>query len=193
MTSTACTLASDHDTSAVLRGRMGRGVRRLVVGHALVAAALLSSACASLGGLGALVQAPTFSEARDQPAEITLQPPSASRPLGGAVIRLWTEIGNPNAFGLSLGTLDGTIYLDGRRAATAVFPLGLRLAARDRTVVPIDLAIGFADVPALADVVRRAARREVVGYRLEGTIGVDAGALGQPTFGPMTLMRGDLR
>jgi hypothetical protein len=154
---------------------------------------LLSAACASLGGLGALVQAPTFTEARDQPAEVTLQPPSTSRPLGGAAIRLWTEVGNPNAFGLSVGTLDGTLYLDGQRAATAAFPLGLRLAARDRTVVPIDLAISFADVPGLADVVRRAARREAVGYRLEGTVGVDAGAMGQPTFGPMTLMRGDLR
>lgn len=186
-------MATDHDTSVALRSRKDGSGRRLVLECTLVAAALLSSACASLGGLGALVQAPTFSEARDQPAEITLQPPSASRPLGGAAIRLWTEVGNPNAFGLSLGTLESTFYLDGRRAATAVFPLGLRLAARERTVVPIDLAVGFADVPALADVVRRAARREVVGYRLEGTIGVDAGALGQPTFGPMTLMRGDLR
>lgn len=166
---------------------------RVVLGRTLVAAVLLSSACASLGGLGALVQAPTFSEARDRPAEVTLQPPSASRPLGGAVIRLWTEVGNPNAFGLSLGMLEGTFYLDGRRAASADFPLGLRLVARERTVVPIDLTIGFADVPGLADVVRRAARRDVVGYRLDGTIGVDAGALGQPTFGPMTLMRGDLR
>jgi hypothetical protein len=30
-------------------------------------------------------------------------------------------------------------------------------------------------------------------YRLDGTIGVDAGRLGQPVFGPMTLIRGDLR
>jgi len=40
--------------------------------------------------------------------------------------------------------------------------------------------------------VRRAARREPVEYRLDGTIGVDAGKLGQPVFGPMTLVRGDL-
>jgi hypothetical protein len=30
-------------------------------------------------------------------------------------------------------------------------------------------------------------------YRLEGTIGVDAGRLGQPVFGPMTLLRGETR
>ena len=32
--------------------------------------------------------------------------------------------------------------------------------------------------------------REPLAYHLEGTIGVDAGQLGQPTFGPMTLLRG---
>jgi hypothetical protein len=45
----------------------------------------------------------------------------------------------------------------------------------------------------LSEVVRRAARREPVEYRLDGTIGVDAGTLGQPVFGPMTLVRGDLQ
>jgi hypothetical protein len=154
---------------------------------------LLTAGCASLGGLSALVQPPTFAEARDQPAEVTLQAPSTSRPLGGAAVRLWAEVSNPNAFGLSLGTLDGTLYLDGTRTASAAFPLGLRLAPRERTIVPVDIAVSFSDVPALATVVRRAAQRQPVDYRLDGTIGVDAGALGQPVFGPMTLMRGELR
>ena len=34
-------------------------------------------------------------------------------------------------------------------------------------------------------------RNKLVPYRLEGTIGVDAGRLGQPVFGPMTLIRGE--
>ncbi len=160
---------------------------------AVLLSSLVLHGCASLEGLRGLVQPPTFTEARDQPAEVTLQSPSASRPLGGAVIRLWTEVANPNAFGLTLGTLDGTLFLEGQRAAAAAFPLGLPLRARERSVVPIELAISFADVPRLVDVIRRAARREPVGYRLDGTIGVDAGSLGQPLFGPMTLMRGDLR
>jgi hypothetical protein len=42
-------------------------------------------------------------------------------------------------------------------------------------------------------VIRRAANREPLAYHLEGTIGVDAGQLGQPTFGPMTILRGELR
>jgi hypothetical protein len=158
----------------------------------LVCLAWSVQACATLGGLGGLVQPPRFDQARDQPAEITIEPPSTRRPLGGAAVRLWTEVTNPNAFGLTLGTLDGTLFLEGQHAAAAAFPLGLPLGAGQQTVVPIDLSISFADIPGLADVVRRAARREPVGYRLEGTIGVDAGRLGQPRFGPMTLMRGEL-
>jgi hypothetical protein len=157
----------------------------------VASAAVLLSSCASLEGLRALVQPPTFRQT-DRPAEVRLAGPSIDRPFGGATVRLWTEITNPNPFGLTLGTLDGTLFLEGSRAAAAAFPLGLPLGAQQRSVVPIELSISFSELPALADVVRRASRREPVEYRLDGTIGVDAGRLGQPVFGPMTLMRGDL-
>lgn len=166
----------------------------LVLRAALVLClSLCASACASLEGLRGLIQAPRFSQASDQPAEIRIQPPSASRPFGGAVIRLWTQVSNPNPFGLTLGKLDGTLFLEGSRAASAEFPLGLPLGAGQQSTVPLDLSISFSDLPGLADVVRRAARREPVAYHLDGTIGVDAGQLGQPVFGPMTLVRGELR
>jgi hypothetical protein len=155
-------------------------------------AAVMLSSCATLEGLRALVQPPTFRQT-DQPAEVRLAGPSLERPLGGATVRLWTEVTNPNPFGFTLGTLDGTLFLEGTRAAAAAFPLGLPLGARQQTVVPLELSISFSDLPGLADVVRRAARRDPVEYRLDGTIGVDAGQLGQPVFGPMTLVRGDLR
>ena len=155
-------------------------------------AAWTLSGCATLEGLRAFVQPPRFEQVRDQPAQVTLEPPSTRRPLGGAAVRLWTEVTNPNPFGLTLGTLDGTLYLQGQRAAAAAFPLGLPLDAGQQTVIPIDLSISFADIPGLADVVRRAARQEPVGFRLEGTIGVDAGRLGQPVFGPMTLLTGEI-
>jgi hypothetical protein len=58
--------------------------------------------------------------------------------------------------------------------------------------VPLDLSLNFSDLPSLADVVRRAARGQSIAYRLDGTIGVDAGRVGQPVFGPMTLVRGEL-
>ena len=158
----------------------------------LLFAAIVMPACASLEGLRAFVQPPKFSQT-DRPAEVRLAGPSADRPFGGATVRLWTEVSNPNPFGFTLGTLDGTLFLEGTRAAAASFPLGLPLDPGQSSVVPIELSISFSDLAGLSDVVRRAARRDPVEYRLDGTIGVDAGRLGQPVFGPMTLVRGDFR
>jgi hypothetical protein len=157
---------------------------------AIVAAA---GACAQIGGLGALVQPPRFEQDDAQPAEIRLVSPSLSRPLGGASVRIWTKVTNPNAFGFTLGTLKGTLFLETSRAAEADFPLGLPLGAGHETTIPLDLSISFSDLPGLAGVIRRAASGDPIAYRLDGTIGVDAGRLGQPVFGPMTLLRGDVR
>ncbi len=148
--------------------------------------------CATLGQFAALVQPPRFEEVDDRPAELRLAPPSAGRLLGGADIRLWTSVTNPNAFGFTLSSLRGTLFLEDAQAATADFPLGLPLAAGASTVIPIDLSIDFADLPGLATVVRRAAARQPIGYRLEGTVGIDAGRLGTPVFGPMQIVRGTI-
>jgi hypothetical protein len=139
------------------------------------------------------VQPPRFEEAPDHPAEIRLLPPASGLPVGGAGVRLWAKVTNPNTFGFTLGTLRGTLYLEDSRSADVDFPLGLPLTAGAETTVPIDLSISFSDLPGLANVIRRAVGREAIAYRLEGTIGVDAGRFGQPTFGPMTLLTGDVR
>jgi hypothetical protein len=159
----------------------------------LIAAVLAfaSSGCALLEGLGGLVQPPRFEEAPGRRVEVRVLPPSLGRPAGGAAIRLWTKVSNPNAFGFTLGTLKGTLFLEDSRAAAADFPLGLPLAAGAETIIPIDLSISFSDLPGLAGVVSRAADRQPITYRLDGTIGVDAGRLGTPVFGPMTLLRGN--
>jgi hypothetical protein len=181
-----------RDTGATLAA-VGRGgdMQAKLIGVAVLSVAL--SGCAALEGLRAFVQPPKFEEAPGQQAEIRLLGPSASQPLGGAGVRLWTEVTNPNTFGLTLGTLRGTLDIEGTRAADVDFPLGLPLRAGQSTTVPIDLSISFSDLPGLANVIRRAANREPLAYHLEGTIGVDAGQLGQPTFGPMTILRGELR
>jgi hypothetical protein len=158
------------------------------LGLGIVAA--VTMACATLGQFAAIVQPPRFEEADDRPAELRLIPPSAGRLLGGADIRLWTSVTNPNAFGFTLSSLEGTLFLEDSHAATADFPLGLPLGAGATTVIPIDLSIDFANLPRLADVVRRAAARQPIAYRLEGTVGIDAGRLGTPVFGPMTIVRG---
>ena len=160
---------------------------------AAVLVCLATTACASLEGLRGLVHAPRFEQADSRRSQIRVTGPSAVAPTGGASVRLWTKVTNPNGFGLTLGTLRGTLHLEGSRAATVDFPLGLPLQAHGEAEVPIDIVVDFRDVPGLGQAVNRALAREPVQYQLEGTIGVEAGVFGEPVFGPMTIVRGEIR
>jgi len=155
--------------------------------------ALSASGCATLGGLSQIIQPPRFEQADGQPAELRILGPSRTMPVGGAGVRIWLKVTNPNAFGFTLSTLDAALSLEGSRAAAADFPLGLPLSARQESVIPLDLAFSFADLPGLAGALRRLAVGGSVAYELNGTVGVDAGRLGTPTFGPMLLTRGEMR
>lgn len=146
--------------------------------------------CASLQNV---LQPPTFSVDQGQQAQLRLLPPSGSRPAGGAAVRLYARVGNPNPVGLTLSTLAGMLQLEGRNAARVEFPLGVPLQAGGEAVVPIDVAIDFADLPQLGNTILRAVTGQSIRYSLNGTVGVDAGLLGQPSFGPMTLLSGEAR
>jgi hypothetical protein len=165
-------------------------MRRIALG---LTCSLLASACAGLTQLAQLVQPPRFSQADERPAEIRLLGPSRELPAGGAGIRLWMEVSNPNPFGFTLSTLNATLALEGSRAAVGDFPLGLPLTAGQESIVPLDLSVSFADLPGLAGALRQIAVGGSVDYELDGTVGVDAGRLGTPTFGPMRLAAGELR
>jgi hypothetical protein len=154
--------------------------------------ALTGAACASLGPLGEVIQPPRFAEARDRANEVRLLSPSLDQPLGGAAVRVWARVSNPNPFGFTLSTLRAELSLEGTRAATGDFPLGLPLGAGGESVIPLDLSISFADLPRLAEAIRRAASGRPLAYDVAGTIGVEAGPLGRPTFGPMPLFRGEV-
>ena len=165
---------------------------RTIYCAAFTAALALISGCAAIGDLTRLIQPPRFSEVPDRRPELRLLPPSSEHRAGAAAIRLWTEVENPNTFGLTLSHLGGTLFLEESRAASAEFPLGLPLGARARTVIPLDLTVGFADVPGLRVALDRAVRYGRVGYRLDGTIAVDTGPFGERSFGPMTMISGEL-
>jgi hypothetical protein len=149
--------------------------------------------CASLEGLRALVQAPRFEHVEGRPNEIRLAGASSAARVGGATVRLWTRVTNPNAFGITLGTVRGTLHLEGSRAATVDFPLGLPLQARGEAEVPIDITVDFEDVPGLGQAISRAIARQPIGFELEGTVSVETGAFGEPVFGPMSILRGEIR
>ena len=84
-----------------------------------LSALLLTSACAELGQLSRVIQPLRFSEVPGRQSTIRLAGPSTRQPLGGAALRLWTRISNPNPVGLTLSTLRADVSLDGTRAATA--------------------------------------------------------------------------
>jgi hypothetical protein len=155
--------------------------------------AAVSTGCASLGGLSTIIQPPRFEQADGQPAQLRIHGPSGTMPLGGAGVRIWLKVTNPNAFGFTLSTVNAALLLEDGRAADADFPLGLPLSARQESVIPLDLAISFSDLPGLAGSLRKLAVGGSVPYELDGTVGVDAGRLGMPTFGPMLLTRGEMR
>ncbi|MNC84949.1 Late embryogenesis abundant protein [compost metagenome] len=108
-------------------------------------------------------------------------------------MRLWLEVANPNPFGITLTTVSATLSLEGSHAATGDFPLGLPLTAQKASLVPLDLSISFADLPGLAGALRRIAVGADVPFTLDGTVGIDAGRFGSPTFGPMRLTQGNMR
>lgn len=154
-----------------------------------------AAAMIAVGGCATLqnaLQPPRFSAAEGRNAELRLVGPSAQRPLGGAAIRLYARIENPNPLGLTLTRLIGDVYLQDTRAAEVDFPLGVPLGAGEDTVIPLDVSISFSDLPSLAGVLRNAVGGRTVPYSLRGTFSVDAGPLGTPSFGPSTLMRGDV-
>jgi hypothetical protein len=160
----------------------------------LVAVAVAAStSCGGLAQLAQFVMPPRITQTANQPAEVRFITPSFSHPAGGAGVTVWVDVTNPNPFGFTLSTIDATLLLEGSRAATTVFPLGLPLQAGQTSTVPIDLSISFSDLPGLANVVRQVSTGGSASYQLDGTIGVDAGRLGQPTFGPMRLATGELR
>jgi len=154
--------------------------------------ALGLSGCAGMG-LENVLQPPTFQVDGSQQAQLRLLAPSAQNPLGGAAVRLYARVGNPNPVGLTLTRLVGQLQLQGSNAARVDFPLGVPLQAGGETVVPIEIAIDFDDIPGLANVARNALTGQPISYALNGTVGVDAGLLGQPTFGPLNLLEGSLR
>lgn len=160
-------------------------------GYAVSSVGFLLAGCATLEALG--IQPLRFAQADDRPSELRILAPSAGRPLGGASIRLWAEIENPNAFGLTLTEVAGDLLLEETEAIAVDFPLGLPLVAHQDTVIPLDVSIGFDDLPRLGQIARAAIGGEPLDYRLDGTFAVEAGRLGRPRFGPLTLLEGEIR
>ncbi|HEX9895516.1 MAG TPA: LEA type 2 family protein [Gemmatimonadales bacterium] len=147
--------------------------------------------CAALSSLGIVPL--RFSEPPGVRPELRLLGPSVDRPLGGAALRLWARIENPNGIGVTLRQVAGDLHIEDAEAVAVDFPLGLPLVAHQDTIVPLDVSLRFDHLPRLARLARAALTGNPLGYRLEGSFSVDAGSLGSPRFGPLTLLTGEIR
>lgn len=165
-------------------------IRRRIPALSAIAVLAVLGGCAALQ---AIIQPPTFDMAANRTSQFRILAPGQGRPLGGAQIRVWAHVQNPNSFGFTLTRLTGNFLLEGDRAAAVDLPLGLPLPAAGDTVVPLDLTISFADIPDLANQLLAALTGQRLNYAIDGIIGVDAGPFGQPSFGPSTWLRGDLQ
>lgn len=174
---------------SVPRGDERPGRFRLTV-VALVILLVVAS-CATLEALG--ITPLRFSTPGDRSSELRLVGPSPARPTGGAALRIWARVENPNDIGLTLSSVAGDLIVADAEAIAVDFPIGLPLAARQDTVIPLDVSIGFDDLPRLGRIARATLGGERLDYQLEGSFEVDAGTLGKPRFGPLTLLRGELR
>jgi hypothetical protein len=91
--------------------------------RALLAANLVAlslAGCATLEGLRALIQPPRFEQAPDRASEIRLSSIQSGRPAGGATVRIWANVTNPNPFGFTLSTVQATLLLDDVEAPTRI-------------------------------------------------------------------------
>ncbi len=60
-------------------------------------------------------------------------------------------------------------------------------------MIPIQLGLSFSDLGDLADAFDEILTSNRVDYQLDGTLTIDAGAFGQPSFGPQTWLQGSAR
>lgn len=148
-----------------------------------------TAGCASIDGAADMVQAPRLRSDRQHTAQLTLSSPDAPQT---ATLRLFAHVRNPNSTKLKLAKVKGSLFLEGQQAADIDVPLDLELKPREETVVPIDVDVKLAQDPSLAQTLARSAEGSGVGYRVDGTLGVET-RQGEPVFGPLTLLEGEAR
>lgn len=149
---------------------------------ALAALAFSLSACTPQQALGTVAKVPTFETQSIRLSSVRLG--SGAQ----AELTVTLRVNNPNAFPIRLKNFHTDLFLSGQRSAQVDLP-NINLPAHGSALqtAHVRLPINLASASELL----RVARGEQVAYRLDGTFTADLGALGQPSFGPLTLRKGE--
>jgi hypothetical protein len=131
------------------------------------------------------VRPPRFKLTDDHPSAIHFRMPL--KPSGGADIRLWIKVLNPNPFAITLEKLETRLILAGYRAAYGNVLMDLSIDAGQSSVVSLNLSFSSADL-----MLNPAVVGPTVNYRLNGVVWIDAGKFGRPMFGPIAILSGEL-
>lgn len=130
---------------------------------------------------GPAAQVPSFGASTVRLTHLTLPEQ------GAAEIELTVQVRNPNPFAVRLHSFAAHLVLTGQPVAALMLP-DIALSARGDAVQTVR-----ASVPVSQDTAAewlKVARGQRVPYRLDGTFTADLGTLGQPSFGPLTLVQG---
>jgi LEA14-like dessication related protein len=162
-----------------ISGARLEGMNKLIV--PLLALTALLSGCVQN-----LVRSPQF-EMREA-GLLRLNPPGLDNIAPEAVIRITLDARNPNPFDLNLEELRMDLALDGAKvAAASINSLALKQnGALSTFFVDVEVPITTASLQSLGKIISGAS----VQYRLDGAFRVDAGPIGKPRFGPVTLAQG---
>jgi len=109
-----------------------------------------------------------------------------------ATLRIRTRASNPNPVGVRLAGLDFDLYVNGTRAGSGSFTGGVDLPPRGQTVLDLEVTTSLEEGGRLVADLAEAARGQRTAYRLVGTVSLAAGRLGNPRFGPLTIVSGTL-
>lgn len=107
-----------------------------------------------------------------------------------ATVRVRTRVSNPNPVAVRIAGLDFDLYVNGNRAGSGSFTGGVELPPRGQTVLDLEVTIGLEGAGRLVADLAEAARGQRTTYRLAGTVSLAADRLGNPRFGPLTIVSG---
>lgn len=167
-------------------GRNNRTPRRRLLVLGLIGLSAILAACVPTANV---LSVPTFTLDAARSGFVRIDPPGVGE--GAALFRLSLEVRNPNAIGVKLAGLDGSLFVRNTRAATVTFRGGIDVPAGGTAPLVLDVKVPLVAAPALLDTIASYVGGAATPYRLDAAVTIDV--FGAPQrFPDFTLVSGEL-